>query len=220
MSIRNNKIMCVCTIWRIHWLLPQIPLYGLLFTWKIPRLLSRLKWVAIVCAHQLLNAVFCFTSKCLWNSAKRRIAVRRFTLISVPLRILQYLATILRPLSSLHLKVKEKWNVIQTLRTYPAWRVSKYPSVTEHFRLSILTLQDTAPNSFTPENSFRTPVWKTRKLKLPGFHVLLMYFAIDDWVLGLEAEYWIWSRDFIISGNGQWIFWNETSGIINIQFLL
>ena len=119
---------------------------------------------------------------------KRRIAVRRFILISVPLRILQYLATILRPLSSLHLKVKEKCNLIQTLRTYPAWRASmKYPSVTDLFRLGILTLHDTAPNSFTPENSFRTPVWKTRKLKLPGFHVLLMYFAI--------YEYWGWKRN-------------------------
>ena len=171
------------------------------------------KWVAIVCAHQLLNAVFFLLRNVYEILQKRRIAVRRFILISVPLRILQYLATILRPLSSLHLKVKEKCNLIQTLRTYPAWRASmKYPSVTDHFRLGILTLHDTAPNHLRRKTPF---VRRSERRENSNSLVSVCYRCILPYmirILNFACQkctfYWGWKRnieygagrDFIISG--------------------
>lgn len=220
MSIRNNNIMCVCTIWRIHCYCLRFHFMACLFTWKIPQLLPRLKWVAIVCAHQLLNAVFFFTSKCLWNSAKTTNSSTAFH---------SHLSSSSHSSISCHHPSTSEFSPPESQRKMK--RNTNTPYVPS------LTCINEIPVSHRPLSAWHIDITrysaefiyagkllsyaglKDEKTQTPWFPCVTDVFC-HIWVLGLEAEYWIWSRDFIISGNGQWIFWNETSGIINIQFLL
>ena len=115
------------------------------------------KWVAIVCAHQLLNAVFFFTSKCLWNSAKMTNSSTAFH---------SHLSSSSHSSISCHHPSTSEFSPPESQRkmkrntnapyvpSLTCIKINIYPSVTDHYRLGILTLHDTAPNHLRRKTPF------------------------------------------------------------------